>query len=73
MARTKGGAEGSVSSVGGANNKQRSQLRKESVVQKRMYIKAQKRWRDKTQIKSRPSDLEARSMAGMNCGERKLN
>jgi hypothetical protein len=32
MERTKGGAEGSISAGGGANNRQRSQLRKESTV-----------------------------------------
>jgi hypothetical protein len=69
MARTKGGAEGSVSSGGGANNKKRSQLIKESALQKRLEIKSQKIWRDTTQIKSRSSDLQARSTIGMNCGE----
>jgi hypothetical protein len=41
MERTEGRAEGSVRSGGGENNKKRSQLRKESAVQKRMEIKAQ--------------------------------
>jgi hypothetical protein len=68
MARTKGGAEGSISSGGGANNKQRSQLRKESAIHKRLEIKYHKIWHDKTQIKSRPSDMQARSTTGMNCG-----
>jgi hypothetical protein len=40
MARTKGGEEGSVRSGGGANNKKRSQLRKESAIHKIMKIKS---------------------------------
>jgi hypothetical protein len=48
MERIEGGVEGSVILGGGANIKQRSQLRKESTVHKRLQIKAQKRWCDKT-------------------------
>jgi hypothetical protein len=41
LERTEGGEEGIVSSGGGVNNKQRSKLRKESIVQKQMNIKSQ--------------------------------